>query len=39
MVTIPHALLAVQGIHLDPGLPISHPCCFRPAVCSWVVVA
>ena len=39
MVTVPHALLAVQGIHLDSGLPVSHPCCFRPAVCSWVVVA
>ena len=39
MVTVPHLLFAVQGIHLDSGLPVSHPYCFHPAVCSWVVVA
>ena len=39
MVTIPRAQSAVQGIHLDPGLPVSRPCCFRPTVCSWVVAA
>ena len=38
MVIVPLALLAVQGIHLDSGLPVSRPCCFRPAICSWVVV-
>ena len=39
MVIVPHALLAVQGIHLDSGLPVSRPCCFCPIICSWVVVA
>ena len=39
MITVPHALLTVQGIHLDSGSPVSRPCYFRLAVCSWVVVA